>query len=39
VRWLHSLPPTDKWNYVRIDPDIITGRRFVSIRRRSALAV
>jgi hypothetical protein len=39
VLGLHSLPPTDKWNYVRIDPDVVTGRRFVSARRRSSLAV
>jgi nitroimidazol reductase NimA-like FMN-containing flavoprotein (pyridoxamine 5'-phosphate oxidase superfamily) len=36
---LHSLPPTDKWNYVRIDPDVVTGRRFFSARRRSSLSV
>ena len=39
VRSLHSLPPTDKWNYVRIDPETVTGRRFVSARRRSVLSV
>jgi nitroimidazol reductase NimA-like FMN-containing flavoprotein (pyridoxamine 5'-phosphate oxidase superfamily) len=39
VQTLHSLPPTDKWNYVRIDPEVITGRRFVSARRRSSLSI
>jgi nitroimidazol reductase NimA-like FMN-containing flavoprotein (pyridoxamine 5'-phosphate oxidase superfamily) len=28
VKELHSASPTDKWNYVRITPNSITGRRF-----------
>jgi nitroimidazol reductase NimA-like FMN-containing flavoprotein (pyridoxamine 5'-phosphate oxidase superfamily) len=35
VRGLHTLSPTDKWNYVRITPATVTGRRFRSTRRRS----
>ena len=30
---LHSLVPTEKWNYVRIAASSITGRRFTSSRR------
>jgi nitroimidazol reductase NimA-like FMN-containing flavoprotein (pyridoxamine 5'-phosphate oxidase superfamily) len=33
VRSLHTLTPTEKWNYVRIEPRLVTGRRFVSSRR------
>lgn len=33
VRHLHSLSPTEKWNYVRISPTSISGRRFMSRRR------
>lgn len=33
VRALHTLSPTDKWNYVRITPTTVTGRRFRSTRR------
>ncbi len=29
---LHSLVPTEKWNYVRITATSITGRRFTSSR-------
>jgi nitroimidazol reductase NimA-like FMN-containing flavoprotein (pyridoxamine 5'-phosphate oxidase superfamily) len=28
IRSLHALTPLDKWNYVRIEPSEITGRRF-----------
>lgn len=30
---LHSLVPTEKWNYVRITASSITGRQFTSSRR------
>ena len=30
---LHSLVPTEKWNYVRITVSSITGRQFTSSRR------
>jgi len=30
---LHSLVPTEKWNYVRIAVSSITGRQFTSSRR------
>ena len=30
---LHSLVPTEKWNYVRISVSSITGRQFTSSRR------
>ena len=30
---LHSLMPTEKWNYVRITVSSITGRQFTSSRR------
>jgi nitroimidazol reductase NimA-like FMN-containing flavoprotein (pyridoxamine 5'-phosphate oxidase superfamily) len=33
VRFLHTLTRTDKWNYVRIEPRLVTGRRFISSRR------
>jgi hypothetical protein len=33
VLGLHSLVPTEKWNYVRVDPVTVTGRRFLSARR------
>jgi hypothetical protein len=33
VRELHTLAPTDKWNYVRITVSSITGRQFTSSRR------
>jgi nitroimidazol reductase NimA-like FMN-containing flavoprotein (pyridoxamine 5'-phosphate oxidase superfamily) len=29
----HSQTPVDKWNYVRITPEVIGGRRFTAIRR------
>ena len=32
---LHSLAPTDKWNYVRIEPTAVTGRSFRSARQRA----
>ena len=32
VKELHSMAPTEKWNYVRIDPQVITGRRFTASR-------
>ena len=32
VRSLRSLVPADTWNYVRITPDVITGRRFAAGR-------
>jgi nitroimidazol reductase NimA-like FMN-containing flavoprotein (pyridoxamine 5'-phosphate oxidase superfamily) len=34
VREAHTLAPTTKWNYVRITPTAVTGRRFRSARRR-----
>ena len=34
VRELHSLAPSDKWNYIRITPESLTGRRFTARRRR-----
>lgn len=34
IRGLRTLIPSEKWNYVRIDPAVVTGRRFVSARRR-----
>jgi nitroimidazol reductase NimA-like FMN-containing flavoprotein (pyridoxamine 5'-phosphate oxidase superfamily) len=33
VLGLRSLSPTEKWNYVRIVPTTVTGRRFVGPRR------
>lgn len=33
VRMLHSLSPTQKWNYVRILPATVSGRRFTAARR------
>lgn len=33
VLGLHTLSPTEKWNYVRILPGAVTGRRFVGPRR------
>ena len=30
---LHSLVPTEKWNYVRITASSITGRQFTSSRQ------
>jgi uncharacterized protein len=38
VLTLHSLEPAEKWNYVRIVPTIITGRRFRSVSHRGAPA-
>jgi len=35
VLGLHSQNPSDKWNYVRITPEAISGRRFTSARRPS----
>lgn len=35
VRELHTLAPIEKWNYVRITPTSVTGRRFRSARRNS----
>ncbi|HEV7564776.1 MAG TPA: pyridoxamine 5'-phosphate oxidase family protein [Microbacteriaceae bacterium] len=35
VLGLQSLNPTEKWNYIRIIPQSITGRRFVGPRRTS----
>jgi len=32
VKDLHSMAPTEKWNYVRIDPRVTTGRRFSASR-------
>jgi nitroimidazol reductase NimA-like FMN-containing flavoprotein (pyridoxamine 5'-phosphate oxidase superfamily) len=29
---LRSLSPTDKWNFVRITPGTVTGRRFIPTR-------
>ena len=33
VLTLHSLVPTEKWNYVRITASSITGRQFTSSRQ------
>ncbi len=33
VRMLHSLSPTTKWNYVRVEPATVSGRRFTAARR------
>ncbi|MES2094632.1 MAG: pyridoxamine 5'-phosphate oxidase family protein [Actinomycetota bacterium] len=33
VLTLHSLVPTEKWNYVRITVSSITGRQFTSARQ------
>lgn len=30
---LKSLSPTEKWNYLRISPESVTGRRFTAARR------
>ena len=38
VNRLPSLSPSDKWNYVRIVPAAITGRRFISTRHTSTSA-
>ena len=34
VMELQSYLASDKWNYVRIDPDVVTGRRFRRSPRR-----
>jgi nitroimidazol reductase NimA-like FMN-containing flavoprotein (pyridoxamine 5'-phosphate oxidase superfamily) len=34
VKELHSATPTDKWNYVRITPSAISGRRFATTPAR-----
>jgi len=39
VMALDSYLPTDKWNYVRIDPLSITGRRFHRSPRRAPITV
>ena len=31
INQLPTLTPTDKWNYVRITPRTVTGRRFVAV--------
>ena len=31
VNRLPTLSPTEKWNYVRITPRTVTGRRFVAV--------
>jgi nitroimidazol reductase NimA-like FMN-containing flavoprotein (pyridoxamine 5'-phosphate oxidase superfamily) len=33
VRSLRSMMPTAEWNYVRIEPRLVTGRRFTRRRR------
>ena len=33
VMALHSFTPVEKWNYIRIDPYRVSGRRFTSARR------
>ena len=38
VLGLRSHTPTDKWNYVRIVPKSITGRRFTKTRRAALKA-
>ncbi len=33
IRELHTLAPLEKWNYVKVDPSEVSGRRFTSRRR------
>ena len=32
---LGTMTPSDKWNYVRISPTVVTGRRFAALRHPS----
>ena len=35
ISGLHTQEPNDKWNYVRVQPSEVTGRRFTSRRKTS----